>query len=133
MILALAIILIVLLIALWISAMLLWWRSEQEKPIKTIKRRDVIHTWNKAARAARKSWYGGVRYSKQAALWGNKKARNAFVSLFPKSKSAFENKDMLTGLEHGPSSYFLANLSKPVKKPKARVYVRKAKKEDLSE
>jgi uncharacterized protein YpmB len=117
MILTLAIVLIVLLIALWISAMLLWWRSEQEKPVKTVGPQDLVRSVNKVVRMGRRSWYGGLRYSKQASLWGNKKARNAFVTLFPQSKSAFVNKDALTGLEHGPSSYFLANLSRPAKKP----------------
>ncbi|MEO5646572.1 MAG: hypothetical protein ABIO57_02260 [Candidatus Paceibacterota bacterium] len=120
MILTLVIILIVLIVALWISAMLVWWRSEQTKPIKTIKRRDVIHSWNKAARLMRRSVYGSMRYSKQATLWGNTKARNAFVTIFPTSKPAFIEKDMLTGLEHGPSSYFLANLSPASGKPTAR-------------
>jgi hypothetical protein len=119
MILTLAIIAIVLVLALWISVMLVWWRSEQEKPVKTIKPTDLIRSVHKATRMARRSWYGGVRYSKQVALWGNKKARAAFVTLFPNAKSAFVEKDKLTGLEHGPSSYFLANLSRPVKKPRA--------------
>ncbi len=120
MILTLVIILIVLIVALWISAMLLWWRSEQVVPIKPIKSDDVVNVWNKATRLMRRSWYSGVRYSKQGALWGNKKARNAFITLFPKSKPAFIEKDMLTGLEHGPSSYFLANLSPASGKPTAR-------------
>lgn len=132
MILTLVTIFIVLLLALWISAMLLWWRSEQEKPIKTVKQRDVIHAWNKAARLARRSWYGGMRYSKQVTLWGNKKLRSALVTLFPKAKPAFVQQNMLTGLEHGPSSYFLAHLSKKEIAKKARkpriTVTRKAKK-----
>ncbi len=109
--------------------MLLWWRSEQEKPVKTIKRRDVVRTVNKAVRAGRKSWYTSLRYSKRVTAWGNKKARVAFVTVFPKSKPAFIKKDPLTGLEHGPSSYFLANLTKtPSPTPaKKRTYTRRKK------
>jgi hypothetical protein len=33
------------------------------------------------------------------------------VTIFPKSKKAFEEKDELQGLEHGPSSYFLKKIS----------------------
>jgi hypothetical protein len=53
-----------------------------------------------------------MRYSKQAALWGNEKVSAAFVIIFPKSKAAFVKQDPLIGLEHGPSSYFLASISK---------------------
>lgn len=116
---ALIIIIVVLLIALWISVMLLWWRSEQENPAKTIKRGDVIHAWNKAARLARRSWYDGVRYSKQASVWSNKKVQKVFVAVFPKSKAAFIEQNLLTGLEHGPSSYFLANLTRISRKKKS--------------
>jgi hypothetical protein len=126
MILAFVIAIVALVIALWISVMLLWWRSEQEKPVKTIKRRDVVRTWNKAARLARRSWYGSMRYTKQASAWGNKKVRTAFIAVFPKSKPAFVKKDPLTGLEHGPSSYFLANLTK-VPRSKKRTALRRKK------
>jgi hypothetical protein len=60
-----------------------------------------------------------MRYSKQATLWSNNKVRKAFIFIFPKSKTAFIKQDTLIGLEHGPSSYFLASLSKPAAKPKA--------------
>lgn len=126
MVLTLFIILIGLCIALWISAMLLWWRSEQEKPIKTIGQKDLVRSVNKVVRLARRSWYGGVRYSNQIALWGNKKARKAIVTLFPKSKAAFVSQDTLAGLKHGPSSYFLANLSKPAKKAMRTLRAKKA-------
>jgi hypothetical protein len=33
------------------------------------------------------------------------------VTVFPKAKKAFQKKDELTGLEHGPSSYFLKKIS----------------------
>ncbi len=116
MITALLIVLIVLLVALWTSVMFLWWQRDQQRPVKTIKRGDVIRSWNKAARLARRSWYGGVRYTRQAALWSGKKAGNTFMTVFPHSRSAFARRDPLTGLEHGPSSYFLANLSKKISK-----------------
>ena len=111
--------------------MALWWRSVQEKPIKIIKREDVVYRWNKAARIARRSWYESQRYSKKAVSWGNEKVTNAFVTVFPKSKPAFVEKDLLTGLQDGPSSYFLASLSKT--KKKARNALRIKKVEHLSE
>jgi hypothetical protein len=129
MIIALAIILVVLIIALWISTMALWWKHEQGQVTKTIKRGDVIHAWNKAARIARRSWYEGQRYGRKAALWGKRNATNTFIKVFPKSKSAFVTQDPLTGLEHGPSSYFLANLSKPAKKTRKK---KVSQAEDLS-
>ena len=128
----LVIVIILLILALWISVMLLWWRTEQEKPVKTIKRGDIVRTINKAIRAGRKSWYTSLRYSKQVAAWGNKKARTAFVAVFPKSKPAFVKQDPLTGLEHGPSSYFLANLTKtPAPAPKKRAYTKRKKVEPV--
>lgn len=112
----LLIIIAVLLIALWISAMALWWHNEQGRGI-VLKPKDVIDQWNKAMRLGRRSWYGTMRYSKQATLWSNNKVRKAFIFIFPKSKTAFIKQDTMIGLEHGPSSYFLANLSKPASKP----------------
>jgi hypothetical protein len=112
----LLIVLIVLLVALWASVMFLWWQREQERPVKTIKRGDVIRSWNKAARLARRSWYGGGRYTRRAALWGGKRVGNTFMTVFPRSRSAFAKRDPLIGLEHGPSSYFLANLSRKMSK-----------------
>lgn len=116
---ALLCILIVLLAALWLSTMALWWQTEEGLAAKTLKRHDVLRAWNKAARLARRSWYGSLRYSKQAASWGNKKASTVFMAIFPKSRSAFVEQDMLTGLDHGPSSYYLASLSHKPKKTKA--------------
>jgi hypothetical protein len=116
-----------LIVLLWLMTMILWWRTEQEKPVKTVKRQDVIHAWNKAARLARRSWYGSLRYSKQAVRWGTRKTSTAFIAVFPKSKAAFAKQDMLTGLEHGASSYYLASLSKKVK-PTIRKPLSKRKK-----
>jgi hypothetical protein len=133
---ALLIIIAVLIVALWISTMALWWQTEQGLERKTIKQRDVIHAWNKAARLARRSWYGGLRYSKQVRLWGNKRAGKAFMSVFPQSKAAFVKQDMLKGLEHGASSYFLASLSRPAKKKvsaRRKKIVEMVPEKDLSE
>jgi hypothetical protein len=121
MITALLIIIAVLIIALWISTMALWQQYDQQVAPNILKSDDVVYQWNKAARLARRSWYGGVRYSKQAALWGNKKVSTAFIAIFPKSKTAFVERDILTGLEHGPSSYFLASLSKTSKQPSSKI------------
>ncbi len=123
----------VLIIALWISVMLLWWRSEQQQPAKTIKPSDVIRSWNKAARLARRSWYGGMRYTTQATAWGSQKVRTAFIAVFPKAKPAFVKQNPLTGLEHGPSSYFLANLTKMPKPKVKRAYAKRKKLEENPE
>ncbi|HTH93450.1 MAG TPA: hypothetical protein VL576_03160 [Candidatus Paceibacterota bacterium] len=125
MILILVCILAVLLIALWLSTMALWWQTEEGLERKTLKRGDVVRHWNKTARLARRSWYESIRYSKKAAVWGNKKAKTVFTTVFPRAKAAFAEQDLLTGLEHGPSSYFLASLSKR-EKPR-RVYARRKK------
>lgn len=131
---ALLIVIAVLLIALWISAMALWWHNEQGHTAP-LEPRDAINQVNKAVRLGRRGWYGTMRYGKRAAKWSNKKASDAFVTVFPKARTAFTKKDELTGLEHGASSYFLASLSKPVKKPRVRTATRKKKPEisDLSE
>jgi hypothetical protein len=133
MILILVCILIALLIALWLSTMALWWQTEEGLAAKTLKRRDAIRAFNKAARLGRRGWYGGVRYSKKAASWGNKKATGAFVAVFPQSKPAFVDQDPLIGLEHGPSSYFLAHLSKKSKKKKMSNVKKIESEEHLSE
>jgi hypothetical protein len=121
----LLIVLGILIVLLWLMTMVVWWRSEQDKPVKTLTPDDAIQAWNKAARMGRRTWYSSVRHSKRAANWSNKKASDAFITVFPKSKAAFEKPDELTGLEHGPSSYYLASLSKPAVKIKPPMRKRK--------
>lgn len=123
MILVLVCILVALLIGLWLSTMALWHEAEEAAEARILHRRDVVRAWNKAARLARRNWYSSLRYSKQAANWGSARVRTAFIVLFPKSKSAFIQQDLLIGLEHGPSSYYLAHLTKTPKSK--RVYGRK--------
>jgi len=100
--------------------MALWRQHEAGTAAKTIGKREVVKALQKAERLARRSAYSSLRYGKQAAAWSEKKAEKALVAVFPKAKSAFTTQDPLTGLEHGPSSYFLASISKPTKKSKKK-------------
>lgn len=46
--------------------------------------------------------------------------KKIFLFFFPSAKKAFEEKHLLTGLHHGPTSYFLDNLSADKKQEKEK-------------
>lgn len=77
----------------------------------------------KMVRLIRRGWYASLR----GILIGLKTVvfllAKLFFFVFPNAKKAFEEKDELTGLTNGPSSYFLMSVSEykeEVKKTPAR-------------
>lgn len=102
--------------------MLLWWHQEQQNEHITLDRVALKHI-EKIMRITRRSYYASILYSHRAFTFSNKTIAKAFIHVFPKASRAFQKHDVLTGLETGPSSYFLHSISstKPdTIKPKTR-------------
>jgi hypothetical protein len=107
----LVVLLILSIILLWLLVMYGVWK-------KTTKQQEVpdalevlTPVYNKSTRLLRRAWFWVLRYVKILKAFLEKIATKAFFAIFPNARKAFEKKDELTGLEHGPSSYFLMSVS----------------------
>ncbi len=123
----LAIVLIILVISTWLYAMYLAWKFDQGVASGTIRTAPFLVRWERGIRLTRRGWYGAAMHAKQVLNWGNRKAGDAIVSVFPKTAPLFTKPDALTGLTDGPSSFFLKSISPSVKNPlkKKRLSTRK--------
>lgn len=122
MITTLLILLALTLVLTWVAVMVLWWHQSTETESVTLDRVAIKHI-EKVIRLSRRSYYAGFLYSRRAFGWGNKTLAKVFVRIFPQASSAFQKHDVMTGLEHGPSSYFLHSISESkaeIPKPKIR-------------
>lgn len=117
MILTLGIVTIILALATWLFAMFLSWKLSHGVALHPIDRKTLEPTALQAQRTVRKYWYHGLFRLEQGRTILLEKAEKLLVQIFPKAGPAFTKKDPLTGLEQGPSSYFLLQISesKPAK------------------
>lgn len=100
---------IISLLILWLVAMLMLWRKEGQQ---TETLADELNPLvSKGARTARRTWFLFLRGVRKAQDFLTLIITKLFFTLFPKAKKAFEKKDELTGLQQGPSSYFLMSIS----------------------
>lgn len=67
--------------------------------------------YDKSIRLARRGWFLVLRYLDKLKAIVEKVLTKIFFAVFPNARKAFEKKDELIGLEHGPSSYFLMSVS----------------------
>ncbi len=95
----------------WVAYMYLWWKKEQGTEEAPLTLATAQRSVDKSARLARRGWYKAQTQVQKAASWGSQKAGHVFFTVFPQAQEAFTKKDELTGLSHGPSSYFLLSLS----------------------
>ena len=100
-----------LILITWIYSMYLSWKVSQGTVFASIKTAPFIDRFTTLIRLVRRGWYGVEMETKQVVTWGTKRAEGALVALFPKAAHAFTKPDELTGLTHGPSSYFLKSIS----------------------
>ncbi len=107
----LVVFLILSIILLWLLVMYGVWK-------KTTKQQEVpdalevlTPVYNKGTRLLRRGWFSVLRYFQLLKAFLEKVATKVFFKIFPNARKAFEKKDELTGLEHGPSSYFLMSVS----------------------
>ncbi len=114
--LSLVICLLVSLILLWLLIMYGIWRNniKQTQEVRTPEEA-LAPVYQKSARLARRGWFKFLRAVDRLQDKLTNIAARIFFWIFPKARKAFENKDALTGLEHGPSSYFLMSVSESKK------------------
>lgn len=113
-----AIILFLLIIATWIASIYVSWQQEEH----TLS--PVVHLpsyADKSARLMRRGWFAVIRAGKVSISWMSKHIALLFYKIFPKAKSAFMERDTLSGLDQGPTSYFLKSISEDARPtPKAQ-------------
>ena len=122
----LAFVLLGLIIIVWIYGVYLSWKQNEGVVFEPIERSVFVTRWAHLIRLFRRGWYGARVEGKHLLSWSGKQAENAFVTVFPKSAAAFTKHNQLTGLQQGPSSYFLKSISVP--KPRAEKRLPKTKK-----
>ena len=86
----------------------IWRKNTQQENTVT----EVLNpVYRKSIRSVRRIWFFVLRILRKIRSWIEKIATKIFFAIFPNARKAFEKKDELTGLEHGPSSYFLMSVS----------------------
>ena len=112
---------IISIIVLWLLVMYSAWNKKgTEQAVDAVT--ELTPLYNKSTRVARR-WLFSLQ--RAIGVWrakGTTLATKIFFAIFPKARKAFEEKDALTGLEHGPSSYFLKSISEdlPAEKTKSK-------------
>lgn len=105
----LVVLLITSVLLLWVLTLYAVWRKESQPSEGPIAK--LAPLYNKSSRFMRRIWFKVLRIVRGLQSLITLLATKAFFAIFPSAKKAFEVKDELTGLEHGPSSYFLKSIS----------------------
>lgn len=100
---------LVSLIALWLFAMLTLWNTQTKQTTDMIEELRPVAT--KSLRTLRRFWFLVLRGVATIRAAATTLITKLFFTIFPNAKKAFEKKDELTGLQQGPSSYFLMSIS----------------------
>ncbi|MCC7436519.1 hypothetical protein IT402_01430 [Candidatus Nomurabacteria bacterium] len=90
------------------------WRERNKDQENTDHK--IPEIYGKGVRFLRRGWFSFLRFLSKLQNLITILATKAFFKIFPKAKKIFMDKDKLTGLEHGPSSYFLKSIT-PEKNP----------------
>lgn len=105
----LVVLFIISIILVWIVLMYSVWRKQHHENGSLSEITTPLY--NKSSRVVRKLWFALQRAIGIARAFMTRLATKAFFAIFPSARKAFEKKDELTGLEHGPSSYFLKSIT----------------------
>ena len=97
------------LIVLWLLTMVYLWRKEEHLKQDTLA--EIKPVLTKSTRLARRALFWSLRRLLVLRDYIGDLIAKGFFKLFPKAQKAFEKKDELIGLDHGPSSYFLKSIS----------------------
>jgi hypothetical protein len=97
------------LLILWLVAMLMLWRKEGQQTETLVEELNPLVS--KSVRTVRRTWFLFLRGVNNVRDFLTTLIIKLFFTLFPKAQKAFEKKDELTGLQQGPSSYFLMSIS----------------------
>lgn len=117
MIIVFALITLGLIVFAWIYSMYVAWKLSTGTPLVPAQTAPIQAYLYKIVRLSRRTWYTSQVHLKRFLVWCELKIQKLVVRLFPKVAPVFSKRDILTGLTHGPSSYFLKSISKtpPVK------------------
>jgi hypothetical protein len=96
--------------------MYLWYSDEQGRALSPFRIEQIESKLEQVARFGRRGWYSATRLGAKGLAWSGSHMESAFLTIFPKAAPAFAKRDRLTGLNHGPSSYFLMSISEKRKK-----------------
>ena len=107
----LGIVLLGLIVVAWGYSMYVSWKMDQGAPLAMVAADPIIGWWAQVARLTRRGWYAAGLKTRHLFTWGNARIGGAFVKVFPSAAPVFTKRDALTGLTHGPTSYFLKSLS----------------------
>lgn len=87
------------------------WKRDAKDQLTSSVGEFLTPAYQRSTRLLRRGWFTLLRslqyLQKKLEILFSK----VFFLIFPNARKAFEKKDELTGLEHGPSSYFLASVS----------------------
>lgn len=97
-------------VLLWITSMVLWWQEENDIQTQTIDK-TISRQGEHIARYGRRGYYALGLYGKKLSSWSTKKTKAFLAVHFPKMYKTIKKPDPLTGLKHGPASYFLHTIS----------------------
>lgn len=108
-----AILFVISLVVFWLLFMYGIWRKTVAPMEETFGNMTKVLSplYEKCTRISRKFWFFVLRKTEALFYKSLTALTRIFFILFPKAKKAFEKKDELLGLEHGPSSYFLMSVS----------------------
>lgn len=107
----LVVLFILSIIMLWLLVMYGVWKKNAKQETVPDALEAITPVYNKSTRLLRRAWFTVLRYTRKIRLFFEKILIKVFFAVFPDARKAFEKKDELTGLEHGPSSYFLMSVS----------------------
>lgn len=105
------VVLLVLVVTTWIYTIYLSWKHRSGATYTPITESMVTARTGQWVRLTRRGWYSTRMSAKRALLWIGARTQRLITTLFPKSAAAFAKHDVLTGLQTGPSSYFLKQIS----------------------
>lgn len=97
------------LILVWLLVMYNIWRERNKD--QGLADHKVPEVYAKTKRILRRFWFYLLRLLSKLQNFLTIAATKIFFKIFPKAKKLFISKDKLTGLEHGPSSYFLKSIT----------------------
>lgn len=115
MIITFAILLAILIFVTWIFSMFLCWKVTEDIPLTIVEIAPFLKQWNKGARLFRRGWYLTNRHTRDVIGRTRNNAANIIVKTLPQSAHLFVKQNKLSGLEIGPTSYYLKKISQ---KPK---------------
>ncbi len=106
------IVLIVLsILTIWGTTLYLWWREETGTPVQSLTVPTITRKIDHLARIGRRGWYTVCRVVDMLLHKIGSSIIKTILRIAPRLTPAFTQKDVLTGLKHGPSSYFLMTIS----------------------